>query len=99
MLSTATPSVRRRPKSITTAWLRTDLMLVQKFLKLLGIKIRQNFIACHKRGHVRLSRKLLHLLVRLPIFADIDLLEAIAFFAEIILRIDTPGTPFAAVKS
>jgi hypothetical protein len=46
-----------------------------------------------------LSGKLLHLLVRLPIFADIDLLEAIAFLAEIILRINTPGTPLAAVKS
>ena len=70
----------------------------KKFLKLLGIKIRQNLIARHKRGHVCFSRKLLHLLVRLPIFADIDLLEAIAFFAEEILRINAPGTPLAAVE-
>ena len=74
-------------------------MLVQKSLKLIRVKICQNFIARHKRGHVRLSRKLLHLLVRLPIFANVDLLEAIAFLAEIILRINTPGTPLAAVKS
>src|SRR4029079_1156317 len=82
-----------------TAGLRIDLMLVQKFLKLIGVKIRQNFIARHKRGHVRLSRKLLHLLVRLPIFADVDLLEAIAFLTEEILRVNTPGTPLAAVES
>jgi len=74
-------------------------MLVQKLLKLFGVKICQDFIARYKRGHVRLSRKLLHLLVRLSISADIDLLEAIAFLAEIILRINTPGTPLAAVKS
>ena len=79
--------------------LRVDLMLVQKFLKLLGIKICQNFIARHKGGHVRLSRKLLHLLVCPPVFANIDLLEAIAFLTEIILRINTPGTPLAAVES
>jgi hypothetical protein len=82
-----------------TARLRIDLMLVQKFLKLIRVKIRQNFIVRHKRGHVRLSRKLLHLLVRLPIFANVYLLEAIAFLVEIILRINTPGTPFAAVES
>jgi hypothetical protein len=45
-----------------------------------------------------LSRELLHLLVGLPISADIDLLEAIAFLAEIILRINTPGTPLATVE-
>src|SRR5205814_6016919 len=90
-------SVRRRPKSITEGlWI--DLMLVQKFLKLIGVKIRQNFIACHKRRHVGLSRKLLHLLVRPPVFANVDFLEAIALVAEIILRINTPGTPLAAVK-
>src|SRR6185369_9813923 len=81
-----------------TACLRIDLMLVQKFLKRLGVKICQNFIARHKGGHVRLSRELLHLLVGLPISADIDLLEAIAFLAEIILRINTPGTPLATVE-
>ena len=79
--------------------LRINLVLVQKSLKLLGIKICQNFVARHKRGHVRLSRKLLHLLVRLPIFANIDLLEAIAFLAEKIFRINTPGTPLAAIES
>jgi hypothetical protein len=45
-----------------------------------------------------LSRKLRHLLVGPPVFANIDLLEAIAFLAEIILRINTPGTPLAAVE-
>jgi hypothetical protein len=79
--------------------LRINLVLVQKSLELLGVKIRQNFIARHKRGHVRLSRKLLHLLVRLPIFANVDFLEAIAFLTEIILRINTPGAPFAAEES
>ena len=73
-------------------------MLVQKFLKLIGVKIRQNFVARHKRGHVRLSRKLLHLLVRLPILSDVNLLEAVAFLAEKILRINTPGAPLAAVE-
>ena len=82
-----------------TACLRIDLMFIQKSLKLIRVKICQNFVARHKRGHVRLSRELLHFLVRLSIFADIDLLEAIAFLAEIILRINTPGTPLAAVKS
>src|SRR5207249_6969974 len=78
-LSTATPSVRRRPKSITTiACLRIDLVLVQKFLELRGVKIRQDLIAGYKGGHVGLSRKLLHLLVRLPISADVDLLEPVA---------------------
>src|SRR4029077_14936721 len=80
-------------KHHNVACLRIDLVLVQKFLELLGAKICQYFIARHKRGHVRLSRKLLHLLVRLPIFANVDLLEAIAVLAEIILRINTPGTP------
>src|SRR4051794_16314064 len=97
-LSTATPSVRRRPKSITkTACLRIDLVLVQKFLELLGVKIRQDFIARHKGGHVGLSGKLLHLLVRLPISAHVDLLEPVAVLAEKILGINTPGAPFAAV--
>ena len=45
-----------------------------------------------------MSRKLLHLLVRLPIFADIDFLEEIPFLAEIILRINTPGAPLAAIE-
>jgi hypothetical protein len=35
----------------------------------------------------------------MPILANIDLLEAIAFLAEKILRINTPGTPLAAVES
>src|SRR5262249_14454678 len=78
--------------------LRIDLVLVQESLKLIGVKICQNFIPRHKCGHVCLSRKLLHLLVRLPIFADIDLFEAIAFLAEIIFCINTPGAPLAAVK-
>src|SRR5207253_3838828 len=81
-----------------TACLRIDLVVVQRFLKLIPIKICQSSIARHKRGHVRLSRKRLHLLVRLAIFANVDLLEAIAFLAEIILRINTPGTPLAAVE-
>src|SRR5215472_629009 len=76
-----------------TACLRIDLVFVQKFLELLGAKICQHFIARYKRGHIRLGRKLLHLLVCLPIFADVDLLKTIAFLAEIILRINTPGTP------
>lgn len=78
--------------------LRIDLMFAQKSLKLIRVKICQNFIARYERGHVRLSGKLLHLLVRSSIFANIDLLETIAFLAEIILRINTPGTPLAAVK-
>jgi hypothetical protein len=81
-----------------TACLRIDLMLVQKFLELIRVKICQNFVARHKRGHVGLSRKLLHLLVCLAIHADIDLLEAIPFLAEIILRVNTPGAPLAAVE-
>src|SRR4030095_1563330 len=81
-----------------TACLRIDLILAQKFLKLIRVKIGQNFVAGHKRGHVGLSRKLLHLLVCLAISADIDLLEAIAFLAEIILRINTPGAPLAAIE-
>src|SRR4051812_9470371 len=98
-LSTATPSVRRRPKNITTtACLRTDLVLAQKSLELFGVKIRQDFIACYKGGHVGLSRKLLHLLICLPISADVDLLEVVAVVAEIILRINTPGAPFTAVE-
>src|ERR1700758_2586781 len=99
MLSTATPSVRRRPKSITEQLaLRIDLMLVQKFLKVIGVKISKNLTPRHKRRHVRLSGQLLHLFVRLPIFANVDFLEAIAFLAEIILRINTPGTPLTAVE-
>src|SRR5256885_3870296 len=98
-LSTATPSVRRRPKSITTtACLRIDLVIVQKSLELLCVEIRQDFIAGYKRGHVGLSRKLLHLLVCLPILPDVDLLELIAVRAEIILGINTPGAPLAAVE-
>ena len=81
-----------------TAWLRIDLVLVKKVLKLFSIEIRQDLIASHKSRHVGLSRKLLHLLVRLPVFAHVDLLEAIALLAEIILRVNTPGTPFAAVE-
>ncbi len=81
-----------------TACLRIDLMFIQKSLKLIRVKICQNFIARHKRGYVRLSRKLLHLLVRLPILAYVDLLEVVAFLAEIVLRINTPGAPRAAVK-
>src|SRR2546423_8326480 len=98
-LSTAMPSVRRRPKSITTiACLRIDPVLVQKFLELLGVKIRQDFIACYKGGHVGLSRKVLHLLVCLPISADVDLLELVAVLTQIILGINTPGAPFTAVE-
>src|SRR2546423_7959910 len=96
-LSTAMPSVRRRPKSITTiACLRIDPVLVQKFLELLGVKIRQDFIACYKGGHVGLSRKVIHLLVCMPISADVDLLELVAVLTEIILSINTPGAPFTA---
>src|SRR2546423_9256780 len=98
-LSTAMTRVRRRPKSITTiACLRIDPVLVQKFLELLGVKIRQDFIACYKGGHVGLSRKVLHLLVCLPISADVDLLELVAVLTEIILGINTPGAPFTAVE-
>src|SRR5690348_9787753 len=87
-LSTATPSVRRRPKSITMiACLRIDLVLVQKFLELLRVEIRQDLVACYKRRHIGLGRKLLHLLVRLPISADVDLLESIAVLTQIVLGI------------
>src|SRR5439155_12979039 len=98
-LSTATPSVRRRPKSITTkACLRIDLVLVQKSLELLCVEIRQDFIARYKRGHVGLSRKLLHLLVCLPILPDVDLLELIAVRDEISLVIITPGSQLEDVE-
>src|SRR5689334_2879779 len=80
------------------ACLRVDLVLVQKPLKLIRVKICQNFVARHKGGHVRLRGKFLHLLVRLSILANVDLLKIIPFFTEIILRINAPGTPLAAIE-
>ena len=65
-------------------------MLAQEFLELIGIEIRQNSIPSHKRRHIRLVGKPLHLLIRLSIFADIDDIEAITFPGEIFLRVNAP---------
>jgi hypothetical protein len=75
-----------------------NLVFAQKLLELLSVEICQEFIACYERGDIGLIRKLLHLFVRLPIPAYIDFLEPITFFAEVILRINTPGAPLAAVQ-
>jgi hypothetical protein len=80
------------------ACLWINLVLAQKFLELFRVEICQHFIARYKRGHVGLRRKLFHLLVRLSVSADVYVLEPIAFLAEIILRINAPGTPLATVE-
>ena len=49
-------------------------------------------------GNIRLGRKSFHILICLAIFTDVNLLEAIAFLAEIIFRIDTPRAPLATVQ-
>ncbi len=53
-------------------------MVAQKSLELIGIEIRKHVIARDKSWNIRLFRKLFHLFVRLPIFADIDLNELVA---------------------
>ncbi len=73
-------------------------MLVQKFFELIGIKIGQDFVARDKRGHIRLRGKFFHVFVRFAIFTDVDLLEAVPFLAEIILRINTPRAPLPTVQ-
>src|SRR5436190_3718424 len=73
-------------------------MLCEKFLELVGIEIGQNFITRHEGGHISLSGKLFHLFVCLAVFADINFLETIPLLAEIILRVDAPRTPLAAVQ-
>ena len=65
-------------------------MLVQKFLELIGVEIRQHPVARHKRRDISLVRKLFHLLVCLSIFADINDIEAVTFLGEIVLRVNTP---------
>src|SRR6266513_4249687 len=95
-LNTATPSVRKTPKSIKV--LRIDLVLVQELLELIGVEIGQDFVACHKSGHVGLSGKLLHKLVCLSISSNVDFLKPVAFLGQIILRINAPRAPLATVK-
>ena len=73
-------------------------MLVEKFFELISIEIGQDFVARHKRGHVRLRGKFFHVLVSLAIFPDVNLPEAIPLFAEVILCINTPRAPFATVE-
>jgi hypothetical protein len=75
-----------------------DLMLVQKFLELIGIEIGQHPVASHKSWNVSLVGKLFHLRVCLSILADINNIEAIAFLGEILLRVNAPRTPFATIK-
>src|SRR4030095_16218222 len=96
MLSTATPRVRKRPNSIKTLWIY--LVLVQKSFELIRVEIRQDPVTRNERGHIRLGGTSFHVLVRPAIFSDIDLLEAIAFLAQIILRVNAPRTPLAAGK-
>ena len=78
--------------------MRIDLVLGQKFLELIGVEIGYDFITRHERGHIRLRGKLLHLLIRLPIFSNVNFLETISLLLEIILRVDAPRTPLAAVQ-
>ena len=73
-------------------------MLVQKFLQLVRIEIREHFIAGNERRHVRLVGERLHLLIRFAVEANIDLGEPVAALREIVLCVDAPGTPFAAEK-
>ena len=73
-------------------------MLVQKFFKLIGIKIRQHLIAGYECRHIGLRRELGHFRIRLSIFADIDLDEFVAALREKIFRINAPRAPFATVK-
>lgn len=75
-----------------------DLMLVQKFLELIGIEIGQYPVARHKRWDVSLLGKLFHLRVCLSIFANINDVEPVAFPGEILLRVNAPRAPFATVK-
>src|SRR5439155_10075177 len=90
------PSVRKTPKSIKA--LGINLVLVQEFFELIGIKIGQHFVACHKRGDITLRGKFFHVLVCLAVSTHINLLEAISFLAEIILCINTPRAPLATIK-
>jgi hypothetical protein len=73
-------------------------VLAEKFFELIGIKIGQDFVARDKCGHIRLRGKFFHVLVRVAIFTNVDLPEAIPFLAEIILCINTPGAPFATIE-
>ena len=58
-------------------------MLVQKFLELFGVKIRQYFLARDERRHVCLIGELEHRPVGFAILADVDLGESVAALDEI----------------
>ena len=73
-------------------------MLVQEFLELIGIEIRQNPVACHECRDISLLGKLFHLFVCLSVFADVNEIETIAFLRELILCVNAPGAPLATVK-
>jgi hypothetical protein len=75
-----------------------DVVLVQKFLQLVGIEIREHFVAGNKGGHVSLVGKRLHLLISLAVEANIDLGEFVTTLSKIVLCVDAPGTPFATKK-
>jgi hypothetical protein len=75
-----------------------DLMLVQKFLELIGIEIGQHPVARHESWNISLLGKLFHLRVRFSISADINDIEAVPFLGEILLSVNAPRTPFATVK-
>ena len=67
-----------------------DLVLAQKCFELIGIEIRNYFVACDEGRHISLIRERLHLLVGLSISPHIDLGEPKAAFFQVILRVNTP---------
>ena len=75
-----------------------DVVLVQKFLQLVCIEIREHLIAGNEGRHVSLVGERLHLLIRFAVEANIDLGELVAALREIVLCVDTPGAPFATEK-
>ena len=73
-------------------------MLAQEFFQLIGIEIREHMIARDKCRHIGLLGELLHFLVRLSIFADVDLGKLKAARFKLLFGVDAPRTPFAAIK-
>ena len=74
-------------------------MLFQENFQLVGIEIRQHFIARDERRHIGLVGQLTHFFLSIAVPADVNLGELVAALSQVLLGIHAPGTPGAAIES
>jgi hypothetical protein len=75
---------------IATKRLWMNFVYLQKMAQFIRSKIRQNFIADHKRGGIGLAGYPSHFVESDSIFADVDSAKLVSVFVEVFLGQVTP---------